>query len=170
MPYVGMHSYQEQDASDLGPGLRFGSFVGGRVNDICSLNAELSVDIVNANNIPAGTDFSEYFIDFAFSPLFQIPAGSVEVVIGPKAGLFIGRGRQRDATSDLSLEATGLVFGANAGLFFPVSPTTSLGVLVSWETKDIENTCVRSAGQFETCSSVSSPTQQIVGLTAGALF
>jgi hypothetical protein len=170
MPYVGMHSFQEQDATNFGPGLRFGSFVGGRVNDICSLNAQLSVDIVNANNVAAGTDFSEYFVDFAFSPLFQIPAGSVEFVIGPKAGLFVGRGEQRDATSDVSLSMTGLLFGVNAGLFFPVSETTSLGVLASWELKEIENACARSSGQFETCSSVSSPTMQVVGLTAGALF
>ena len=70
----------------------------------------------------------------------------------------------------LLVEMTGLAVGVNAGLFFPVSPTTSLGAMFTYELMEIENACVRSADQFESCSSSGSPTAQLVGVTAGVLF
>ena len=170
-PYLGIHSYQQQDAFNLDPGLRVGAFAGGRLNDIASLNAEVKMDLTNASNVPSGTSFSEYALDFTFSPLFQLPAGSVEVVIGPKVGLFISRAHQTDAASDLSIELTGLVLGGNAGLFVPVTPATSLGVLISLELKDVSSGCVRDSNQTQFCdSALSSTTMKVVGLTGVALF
>src|SRR5262249_45008825 len=89
MPYAGIHSYQSQDASNYDPGARVGALIGGRIGDIASLNGELSVNISNLHGIPSGTSYSQTNVIFAFSPLFQIPAGSVEVVLGPKAGIFV---------------------------------------------------------------------------------
>ena len=54
MPYVGMHSFQHQEASAFGPGLRVGTFIGGRINDICSLNAELIVGYRQRARRPGG--------------------------------------------------------------------------------------------------------------------
>ena len=76
-------------AKPYDPGARVGTFLGGRINDLFSLNAELTFDFSNVHGVPANTNFSEFLFDFTFSPLVQIPVGPVEVVLGPKAGLFI---------------------------------------------------------------------------------
>jgi hypothetical protein len=170
MPYGGIHSYQNREASSVDPGARFGTFLGGRINDLASLNAELTVDITNADTPPSTTDFSEYLFSFTFSPLFQIPAGGVEVVIGPKVGLFLLRAEQNTPTSTTSLEGTGFVAGINTGLFVPVSPSTSIGAMLAFELKEIESFCVNSGSGSICDSATNAPTVKLIALSAGALF
>ena len=138
MPFAGLHSYRNDNATGIDPGLRLGTFLGGRINDIASLNAELRLDITNPSDIPPGTDFTEVVFAFTFSPLFQIPAGAVEIVVGPKLGAFVLYAEQSDAGGSASADVTGLVAGANLGVFVPVSPTTSLGVLISYDLEEAE--------------------------------
>jgi len=170
MPYLGLHSYQQQDATAYGPGLRFGTMLGGRVTDLFSLNGELSFDASRRGDVPAGVDYREWALGLTFSPMVQIPAGSVELVLGPKLGLFFINGEQSQAGYTAESSATGYIAGVNSGLFVPVTPTTSLGVLVSFGVMWFENACTRLSGGSEFCQSVSSSTAKILGLTAAALF
>ena len=90
LPYVGMHSYQHAQASDYVPGLRLGGFIGGRFNDTASLNLEVTFDYSNGHaGLPAPLMVREWVLDFVVSPLFRVPTLSLELVLGPKTGLFV---------------------------------------------------------------------------------
>jgi hypothetical protein len=170
MPYLGAHSYRHAEAAAYDPGLRLGSLIGGRVSDIFSLNGEMTIDVASRNDVPSGIDYQEWNLNIAFSPLVQIPAGGVELVFGPKLGLFFLNIEQSDSGSTAEVDVTGWIAGVNAGLFFPVAPTTSLGLLVSYELMWAESACVRSAGLGEICESVSSDAAKVLGLSGAAIF
>jgi hypothetical protein len=169
MPYLGAHSYRNGDASAYDAGLRLGSLIGGRINDIFSLNGEMTIDVSNRNDVPSGTDYQEWNLNVAFSPLLQIPAGGVELVFGPKLGLFFLNIEQSDSGSTAEVDVTGWLAGLNAGLLFPVSPTTSLGLLVSYQLLWAESACVRS-GSAEFCDSVSSDAAEVLALSGAVIF
>jgi hypothetical protein len=44
LPYLGLHSYQNQEAHAYRPGLRIGSFIGARVSERLSISGELTID------------------------------------------------------------------------------------------------------------------------------
>ena len=168
LPYFGVHTYQNSEASAYGPGLRFGSLIGGRLNDRLSLNADLTVDVSNVGI--AGSGFREYSIAFAFAPLLQIPARLLEIVVGPKVGLFVlntefssGDVRGRD-------HQPGVVFGIDTGVFLPVSPTTSMGVLLAFELRRANNVCQNTFEGGLCASGAASSLASIVGLTVAVLF
>ena len=97
------------------------------------------------------------------------------MVLGPKIGLFLSRAELKDPTFTESIDGTGFAAGINAGLFLPVTPATSLGVLGFFEIKELENACVNVTDQsgFQTgiCDSTpNAPTSTVVGLSAAALF
>ena len=125
LPYFGVHTYQNSDASVYGPGLRFGSLIGGRLNDRLSLNADLTVDVSNVGIAGSFGFRREYSIAFAFAPLLQMPARRLEIVVGPKVGLFVLNTEisSGDVTGETSQR--GVVFGIDIGVFVPVSQTTS---------------------------------------------
>jgi len=168
MPFLGAHSYQHSEARNTSPGLRLGSFFGGRITDTTSLNAELRIDVTNANADPSGYDLSQYLIGLAFSPLWQLPTGTVDLVLGPKLGMFQSRTRATYAASAAEAKATGYFGGVNFGLFFPASPRTSFGAMLSLELEQTQRVCSTSAG-FNICGS-NADTGIVVGLTAAALF
>ena len=60
--------------------------------------------------------------------------------------------------------------GVNAGLFVPVSTQTSVGALLSFELKEIEDACVAGTSSGLVCSSNASVSPTVIGLTAAALF
>jgi len=165
MPFLGAHSYQHPEARNTSPGLRVGSFFGGRITDTTSLNAELRIDVTNANN----SDFSEYRIGLAFSPLWQLTAGTVDLVLGPKLGMFLVRSRLENAAGASDARATGWFGGVNFGLFFPASPATSLGAMLSLELEQIQRACAATTSGVQICGS-NGNTGIVVGLTAAALF
>ena len=167
MPYFGLHSYQHANASNYGPGLRFGTLMGGRPSDIISLNGELSFDKGNAS-VPSGIGYSEWAVDLAFSPLAQIPVGPVEIVLGPKLGIFVTQTEVSQSGFETKADTDGWIAGANGGLFVPVSPTTSLGLLVSFESKWTQQACARVNGGVEMCTSVGSA--KVLGVSLGAIF
>jgi hypothetical protein len=171
MPFLGIHSYQHQEAYNTDPGLRVGTFVGGRINDIFSANAEVRLDVTNPGDLPAGTESGEWAFTATFSPLFQLPAGPVEFVLGPKVGGFYVNQRLSDTTDRVLIEGYGVVIGGNIGVFVPVSPTASLGLLLSLEIAKLSTACVNVTGAGSSCNSdVDAPASQILGLTAAALF
>jgi hypothetical protein len=173
LPYLGVHSWQNSEAAGYEPGARFGVMLGGRLSDVWSLNGEMSFDISNVARPPSGiTDYSEWTLDLAFSPMFQVPAGSVEFALGPKFGIFVLENHGTDAGGAMaSGQLSGYLVGINVGLFVPLSPQTSLGVLLSYEQKWADHACVRVGGVAEQCGTVTgSHTAEILGLTGAALF
>ena len=167
LPYFGMHSYQHSRAATYDPGVRLGTFVGGRFNDTTSLNAEVTFDYSNVGGVPAPLAFREWVLDFVISPLFRVPAGSLELVLGPRAGLFVS-----DTSMTVNDRKWGFVLGVNAGLFMPVSPTTSFGVLLSFGSKRAMNDCAAIAGDFVSCgvAGTSIGYANVFGLAGAAMF
>jgi hypothetical protein len=174
LPYIGMHSYQHAKAATYDPGLRLGGFIGGRFNDTASLNLELTFDYSNvASNVavPAPT-FREWVLDFVVSPLFRLPpSGSAELVLGPKAGLFVS-----ESTPSFARK-WGFVLGVNMGLFMPISPTTSFGLLLSFGWKhtlggcaDIGGAAIGGADLVSCGIARESRFAQVFGLTGAAMF
>jgi hypothetical protein len=171
LPYLGVHSYQNQEASAYDPGARLGVLLGGRVGEVASLNGELSVNRSNVHGLPSTTRFEETNVVFAFSPLFHLPAGAVELALGPKLGIFVIERSVSDTGASLHLNVDGYALGANLGFFIPVSPLTSLGVLVSYDLLFADQACQTVASAAETCGSASdSNSFRVLGLTAAALF
>jgi hypothetical protein len=170
LPYAGVHSYQHSEATGHGPGLRIGMLVGGRVNDAVSLNAETTYDRSNVS-IQGASDLSytthEWVLDTVFSPLFRLPAGSLELVLGPKFGLFIISSQ----TPTSMAQVLGYTLGANVGLFMPVSPATSFGALLSLGLRQAIQQCPTLAGTSVSCGAVNTDGfAQVVGLSAAAMF
>ena len=172
LPYIGTHSYQNATARDYFPGFRLGSLIGGRVNEQISLNWELTFDISNIDTPPAATSSSEFAFDFAFSPMFHLPAGAAEILLGPKLGVFwVHTDVHNDMTfNDESHQGTGILGGLTVGTFMAVSSTVSLGVLVSVEARKIEHACDVNAGEIALCDRARDSSATLVGLTAAALF
>ena len=94
----------------------------------------------------------------------------MEIVLGPKLGLFVIEMEETQPGGTVEGSVTGWLAGVNTGLFVPVSPTTSLGLLVSFGFMWADQVCVRASGLGEICNSVDSNAAKILGLTAAALF
>ncbi|HMF40535.1 MAG TPA: hypothetical protein VKQ32_07570 [Polyangia bacterium] len=168
LPFLGLHSYQNGGASAYHPGLRIGALLGGRVGDFVSLNGELSIDV---SNVPDAPDYQERDFDFAFSPLFELAAGPLEVALGPKVGLF-GIETQLPAPALMTSEnVIGYLAGINAGLFWPITPRNALGLLASFDLKWIADPkCLTLAGQTQCTTVAGSARPKVFSLTAAALF
>jgi hypothetical protein len=162
-----MHSYQHAKASDYAPGLRLGGFIGGRFNDTASLNLEVTFDYSNVSGLPPPMMVREWVLDFVVSPLFRPPPrGSLELVLGPKAGLFVS-----ESTADAGLKY-GYVLGVNVGFFMPVSRTTSLGLLLSFGWKHMLGGCATVGGGSVSSCGIARESRfaSVFGLTAAAMF
>ena len=171
LPYLGIHSYQNSDATNVDPGLRIGAVLGGRLNETFSLNGEITLDFTNANNIPAGVSFDEVVMDITFSPLGHVPAGQGDFVFGPKLGLFALSQSASDGTTSVTSSADGTVLGLNAGGFFAVSDGASLGALLSFEIKTVDRACTTTSLMAQMCTSdVHVESLKVLGFTAAALF
>jgi len=172
VPYLGTHSYQSATARAYFPGFRFGTLIGGRVNEQLSLNWELTFDISNIDTAPAAPSSSEFAFDFAFSPLIHIPAGPAEILLGPKLGVFwVSTDVHQNASyTSQSHQGTGILGGITAGTFMAVSSTVSLGVLLSGEIRKLEHACTVNAGEVALCDLARDDSATIIGLTAAAIF
>ena len=166
MPFVGIHSYQQAEAANTDPGLRIGSVMGGRLSDLFSLNGEVHADLTNPGDLPAGTKISELTFSGCFSPLVQIHDENIEFVLGPKIGGFLVQQRISNGLGNSAADGLGLLIGLNFGMFYPVSPATSVGVLLSLELAKLTTVCADSVCDMN----VDAPASEILGLTAAALF
>ena len=168
LPYFGVHTYQNREASAYGPGLRFGSLIGGRLNDRLSLNANVTVDVSNVAS--SGSGFREYAVALAFTPLLQIPARPLEIVVGPKAGLFVMDTEITTMGFTISASQQGVLFGIDTGVFLPVSATTSMGVMLAFELRRANDPCVGISQGGLCTSGNANGLASIVGMTAAVLF
>jgi hypothetical protein len=161
-----------QGGQDFGVGFVAGALLGARIGEKFSLNGELTIDLVNVKNAPAGTQATRSELDLAVSPLFHFRTSALEIVVGPKLGLWFGSFGLKSGGSTLDSEsARGLVGAANAGVFVPVSKGVSLGGMFSFVLKSFSRTCATPIGQAETCNpSPSLDSEKVLGLNVGALF
>jgi hypothetical protein len=167
LPFVGVHSYRNEEAWGYGPGLRFGTVLGGRFSDMVSLNAEVLIDFSNPRVAPAPPQERAFHV--AFKPMVDIPAGAVEVVFGFKLGVFLLRSEQAAGDLVVAGDTTGISAGLDGGLFIPVSVQTSVGLLISYDLMGGSSTCVVGSGGAGGAS-CGPATSQALGLSAGVLF
>jgi hypothetical protein len=172
LPYIGTHSYQTDANRAYFPGLRIGTLIGGRINEMLSLNWELTFDISNIDEPVGAPDSSEFAFDFAFSPMVHFPAGPAEILLGPKLGVFwVSTDIHNNSTyTSESHQGTGVLGGITAGTFMAVSSSVSLGVLVSGELRKIEHSCTVAVDEIALCDLARSSAASIIGLTAAAIF
>jgi hypothetical protein len=178
MTFVGVYSYQNVDRAAYRPGPRVGGLLGVRLLPWLSLNGEVTYDESWIQSIEGGNP-SEFFMDFALSPLFHWTHGGTEIVVGPEIGYFTS---SETATSmgtgtEISSSLSGLAVGLNVGAFVRLNRYVSLGGLLSVEVRNARRYCQALAGESETCttnqvlnSSVVLDDADPVALSFAALF
>ena len=172
LPYLGISSLQGTTGENNGAGFLLGALLGGRINPMLSLNGEVRFDILNPKNVNSGYDVGEAEFALSFSPLFHAPFPQGEFVIGPKLGIFgyALEAKYGGQTVD-KVSASGLELGANAGVFFNISPTVALGGILSFTVRDPSKVCETVYGYAEQCNdSTDFDSQKVLGIHAGALF
>jgi len=172
LPYIGFESHLGDTGTGLGAGFVLGALLGGRLNPQFSLNGEISIDVVNLKDQAPGDEVSWVEVDLAFSPLFHAPLSSTaEFVVGPKLGLAIlgQESRYYGVTTD-EITRTGLAAGFNSGIFFAVSPNTSLGGMLTFTIRDASQECTKTPGVAEQCYDINVPAEKVLGFNFGALF
>jgi hypothetical protein len=172
LPYLGVESHRGNTGNDEGPGLVLGTFLGGRLNPMFSLNGELTIDVLNPKNVPSGEDVSAAEVDIAFSPLVHLPAGPlVELVMGPKLGIFASAEQDSVNGDTFKARANGWVAGLNLGAFAAIGPSVSLGGMLNAQLRKPVQECSTLPGESEICDSTSSFTaEKVIAVYAGALF
>ncbi len=170
MIFLGVNSLQGDSGQHFGPGFRLGTILGGRVNDMFSINGELTLDFLNQNDLPPGDTITEVEIDLAVSPLFHVHAGRLELVVGPKLGVMTDSAQIDVDGTTTTGSGSGVVYGLNAGLFAPVSRAVSLGGLVSFVGRKFNKICTTDTTGVDTCQTDSLPTDKILGIAFAVIF
>jgi len=172
MPYLGVNSFQGDTGNNTDPGLRIGGLGGGHVNELLSLNGEVTIDFVNPKNVPSGVDESIIELDLAFSPLLHAaPAPNFELVIGPKLGFWFGAAEATSGGMTAKSSAQGWLLGINGGAFFTVSPSVSIGGLISFVTRNLTKVCNTLPGFAEQCMTDNlGDADKVLGFTGAVLF
>jgi hypothetical protein len=167
LPFLGMSTIKGGGNPSTDPGLRAGALLGGRVNEMFSLNVELGGDVINE---PASALVSEYVGYLAFSPLVHFAAPGIELALGPKLGLWGLTGGASSGGTNLSESGYGWVYGINAGFFIPVSDGASLGALFSYAVDAPSQLCVSVTGSGQQCLTANLNDIKVLGLTLALLL
>jgi hypothetical protein len=172
MPFLGINSYQGDKGANLGPGFRLGTLLGGRINEMFSINGELTFDFANPENVPAGVDVTMLDLVLTVSPLYHFIAGNIEVVVGPKFGGHSFTQQQNDTgLGDSKRTWNGYVIGLNGGVFAAVSRGMSLGGLLSLESRTAHEYCFTDPGFAEQCTTNNTGSSfRVLGFMAALLF
>jgi len=169
--YIGIHSFRGQVGEPFDPGLRLGGLLGVYVNPVASLNGELTIDALNIKSSFIG-NASGARVALSFSPLFHLPAGNLELVLGPKFGVWataISGDYGFGGTSNVS--ANGYLLGLNAGLFARLG-RMSIGGLASFEAGYVSRVCDDFSGVQQCGDPIGSEgdADKILSLTGALLF
>jgi hypothetical protein len=174
MFFIGANEFLGDTGTDLDPGFRLGTIIGGRVNPRLSINGELTLDALNFDRDIPNVERSFALIDLTFSPLLHLPAGAFELVAGPKLGFWAGGGTVNDHTTGLTTtrRANGLAVGLNVGAFATVSPTMQIGGLFGFVLRKFSTACVKDEGFAEACASDDQlpDAYKVLGFTGALLF
>jgi hypothetical protein len=166
LPYLGLHSFQNQQAAAYRPGLRIGSFFGVRVSELLSIDGELTIDRAW---IKSEIDLEQWFFRASLSPLVHLPAGSAEVALGPKLGIYSVDTNYPDTGTTIESASFGYSTGLNAGVIAPLSPAIAIAGLLSFDLMWSKRTCALSFGGTAQCGSTTD-VGKVLGLTGGLLF
>jgi hypothetical protein len=112
-------------------------------------------------------------VDIALSPLFHLPlgTGSVALVIGPKLGFWALSESDSAGGQTASATANGYVFGANAGVFGNVTPSTAIGGLLSFQGRSWSKACATAPGSSENCTTSGLPdADKVLGINGAVMF
>jgi hypothetical protein len=171
LPYIGLQAHEGVTGEDQSAGLRLGGLLGFRVNDQLSLNGELTIDVLNPSTPSDGSDVTAAEVDLAFSPLYHSDTGALELVIGPKLGIWAGEFDYSLYGETQKYSSSGLILGVNMGAFVPLGNGASLGALVNFEVKTIGQVCFTDIDGSKVCSSSDNgPSEKVLGITGAALF
>ena len=172
LPYLGFESHRGDTGVGLGAGAMFGVLLGGRINEMFSINGEFRVDVLNPTDVMSGYDVTIAEVDLAVSPLFHVPFDAGEFVVGPKLGFFgFSEQDKYDGVDAGKYSASGFVAGVNSGVFFNVSRSVELGGMLSLTIRDPSQRCSTPAGGVENCNStIDYVAEKVIGFHAGALF
>lgn len=166
---LGTNVFVGEGSEGVSPGFRVGAFLGGRVSDGITANAELAIDYVNLDT-PSEVSATEFMFDLTFSPLLHAgSAGEAQLVLGPRFGLFYITASASRAGSSASESGWGLVLGANAGLLVPAGQAR-LGILGSFGARDPMSLCLSGTGFAKQCTSDNLRTAKVLGLSFLALL
>ena len=174
--YLGLHGFVGDSGRGLSPGLRLGGMLGFYASPIVSLNAELSIDVLNPNSDSFDPDSTGARVVFSFSPLIHVPAGNIELVIGPKLGFWASAITLSDAGSAFtgldSISASGYLVGLNAGLFARVG-RIGVGGLLSIEGGYPTNICETDNFGNQICGDPAGnqkDADKVISVTGAVLF
>jgi hypothetical protein len=169
--YIGAVIPVGQSSDHDGVGFRIGTILGVRLAPQFSLNGELTLDIDNPKNTTPGANAGEAEFDLALSPLFHLPIGNMELVVGPKLGFYADSLTESGGGATATFTNTGWVAGVNAGAFASLSGGTSIGALVSFVSRKATEACASGTGVPEQCSTdISGPSYKALGITGAILF
>jgi hypothetical protein len=157
----------------LDTGISIGALLGGRLNPTFSLNGELRFATYHRQVLPESFSAGDHVveIDAALSPLFHHRHLKAEFVGGPKLGVYAGFEPFTSSDSaDVKRTAYGVTFGGNAGMFFGVTRTMSLGVLPSYTIRHAIRHCVSRFGNSQVCNQGENPTEHVIAFHLAALF
>jgi hypothetical protein len=168
IPQVGVSTMMEEEARDLGPGLRLAALAGGHLTSAVSLGGMLTYDRMNWN-VPSGTDASGFMLDVSFAPLFHAGDQRAEFVAGPVLGAWLLGMDVAAAGEKLSASAQGWTVGANIGLFVPVRSKVRVGGLFNFMLRDTLRVCSSLNGAPSVCGT-SGPAHEVFGFSIAAML
>lgn len=169
MGFLGIQTFQGDTGEGLSPGLRLGGLLGFYASPVFSLNGELTLDFLNFDDSTVNSGATAVRAVFAFSPLYHVPTGNVELVVGPKFGGWITS--ISDDNSNASASAKGYVLGVNAGAFVHAG-NVNVGGLVSFEAAVATSIC-GDDGFGEVCRSTvgsEKDADKVLAFTGAILF
>jgi len=171
MPFLGLHVPVGRSSDSLDVGMRLGTLLGGHVAPFLSLNGEFTIDILNPKNVASGYDVTEVVVDLAFSPLFHISNGGLELVMGPKLGAFgVSASTKNPSGASGGANGQGLSYGGNLGIFGAVG-NLAVGGLVGFTGRRLTKACVTPPGATETCdTSPGGYDLKVFSITGAVLF
>lgn len=111
---------------DANTGISAGGIFGGHVSPRTSLNGEVVVHRFTYS------EASTTIFAGSFSPLFDLGADRLELLVGPKLGAFADYFSAASNSYSYSALEHGLLYGLNAAALFQVTPDVGMGLLASF--------------------------------------
>jgi hypothetical protein len=151
LPFAGMHAFLGESKSRQGIGGHLGALVGGRFTRSLSLSGEVAFDWLNPEPASGASAFGVEVM-VAASPLYHVPIGKLELVVGPKLGYWVGFAESTlgDRTTDARVD--GVALGGNLGLFGPITRAISIGGLAALDVRTVRETCATIMGEPQACT------------------
>ncbi len=134
----------EDAAEDFKPGFGLGASVGGAVHKNLSLHAQAQYNMIELEKEPpAGVDYSAGIMLLSGVALAHLDRkGSLDVVLGPAAGMFALLSTAKQGETEASASVTGYHLGLQVGALFRLSKTATIGPLAQYSRLWATKTCV----------------------------